>query len=472
MDMKDQLNPRSEPTSGRVVLTVIVLIAAVATCAIYANLSIAVTNKDDYQYFPPFKPGINANDNDHLGAEYFNMARSLVAGQGFANPFLGQQTGPTAWMPPILPYILAGLLWMCEGSRIDVLGEVVFFQVCVLSGTGWLVIALAQKTTRRLGPVFAATAFLSALLYDFHMWFQFTHDCWLVLLALNLLITGLCWSQPLHTWRAATAWGLFGGLCALINPIVGLVWTVMCVFVGIRQRAWSRLAVAAVAAGLMLAPWTIRNYLVFNRFIPIKSNLSYELYQSQCLQDRGRLQRITFVHHPYHARGLEREQYQTLGETGYLDLKRQQFLQAVEADPWDFLERVGDRFLAATIWYEPMAPPDTIERPWLVWFTRLTHPLPFLALLFLMVGGVRTRLSAAQWIVMGVYILYLLPYIVVSYYDRYGAPLIGVKVLLVIWAIDRLLSLLVGDKPTTKPQPRSQAADEVGKQHEATSLSD
>ena len=39
---------------------------------------------------------------------------------------------------------------------------------------------------------------------------------------------------------------------------------------------------------------------------------------------------------------------------------------------------------------------------------------------------------------MGLYLCYLLPYIVISYYDRYALPLIGLKVLLVTWAADRL----------------------------------
>jgi hypothetical protein len=42
---------------------------------------------------------------------------------------------------------------------------------------------------------------------------------------------------------------------------------------------------------------------------------------------------------------------------------------------------------------------------------------------------------------MGIYVFYLLPYVGISYYDRYAMPLLGVKVLLVIWAAERLLSL-------------------------------
>src|SRR5262245_26116570 len=90
-------------------LPAIVLAVTIVACSIYANLSFAVKSPAHYRFFPPFKPHVNANLNDHLGGEYFNMARSLAAGEGFAHPFDGP-TGPTAWQPPVLPTILAGLL--------------------------------------------------------------------------------------------------------------------------------------------------------------------------------------------------------------------------------------------------------------------------------------------------------------------------------------------------------------------------
>jgi hypothetical protein len=71
---------------------------------------------------------------------------------------------------------------------------------------------------------------------------------------------------------------------------------------------------------------------------------------------------------------------------------------------------------------------------------RLTHPLPFLALVFLLAASFHEPLRWPQWVVIGVYIVCLLPYIAASYYERYAAPLVAVKVLLVVWAMDRLLS--------------------------------
>src|SRR5437667_318886 len=269
--------PSSAPAPARKLpfLPATVLIAAIFACSIYANLSFVVTHKADYRYFPPFRPYVNVNANRHLGGEYFNMAQSLRAGEGFAHPF-DRPTGPTAWQPPALPLLLAGLLWVCDGNRDGVVAVVVFLQVYVLIGTGLLVLALVtqarsasegpslagasglcRQTTGRLRTAVVAAGFFAALLCDFRLCFQATHDYWLVLLLVDLLIAGLCWCRPLQRWRSAAGWGLFGGLCALTSPIVAFAWGFLSLLLGHRQRAWSRLALALLVAGLTVTPWAV-----------------------------------------------------------------------------------------------------------------------------------------------------------------------------------------------------------------------
>jgi hypothetical protein len=271
-------------------LVAVVVIAA----SVYANLSFAVTNPADYRYFPPYKASVNANGNKHLGGEYYQLAHALLDGEGFAHPF-AQPTGPTAWQPPILPLILAGLLW-ATGSREGVTAVVVSLQDLILIGTLLLVLALAMRTTKRLGPSVVAAVGVGALVCDFRLYFQFTHDWWIVLLFVDLLIAGLCWLEPLRTWKSAASWGLFGGLCVLINPVVGVTWAIMSAAIALRRRSWLPLGVMALAATLPVAPWIIRNYLMFGRLIPSKSNLAFELYQSQCLQPSGLL--LKFIDTP------------------------------------------------------------------------------------------------------------------------------------------------------------------------------
>jgi hypothetical protein len=414
------------------------LFLVVVACSIYANLSFAITNRANLRYLPPYKAYVNANGNKHLGGEYYQIARALRDGKGFAHPF-AQPTGPTTWQPPILPLILAGLLW-ATGSREGVTAVVVVMQDGILIGTTFLVLALVMQTTRRIAPAAAAAVCCAALVYDFRLYFQFTHDWWIVLFAVDLVIAGFCFLEPLRGWKSAAGWGLCGGLCVMINPIVGLAWGILSSLVTIQQRASSRLCVAMLVAALALSPWTIRNYFVFGRFIPSKGNLAFELYQSQCLQRTGLL--LRFVNHPFSTVTPEGREYKALGESLYLDKKWRQYGESIRADPLGFVDRVATRFVGATVWYVPFYRGEGM-RTWELWICRVTHPLAFLSLLVLLLSGLWQRLHPSQWLVIGLYLLYLMPYIGASYYDRYGIPLLGPKILLVLWAADWLLSVCI-----------------------------
>jgi len=47
-------------------------------------------------------------DHWRLGGESGRIARSIAQGEGFSNPLFGN-TGPTAWLAPVFPYLLAGI---------------------------------------------------------------------------------------------------------------------------------------------------------------------------------------------------------------------------------------------------------------------------------------------------------------------------------------------------------------------------
>jgi hypothetical protein len=195
--------------------------------------------------------------------------------------------------------------------------------------------------------------------------------------------------------------------------------------------------VAVALSVLTISPWVVRNYLIFGRLIPVKSNVAYELYQSQCLTRDGVLRSNVFGSHPYCSDNEERWEYRRVGEMAYLDRKKDLFLQAVARDPLDFPERVVNRFLAATLVYTPFESGEENRRPWTFWTCRILFPLPFVALVALLGTSPWRPLTRAQWVVIGVYLAYLLPYVLVSYYDRYKFPVFAAEVLLVVWAVAR-----------------------------------
>jgi hypothetical protein len=119
-----------------------------------------------------------------------------------------------------------------------------------------------------------------------------------------------------------------------------------------------------------------------------------------------------------------------------MDSKWLQFLAAARDDPGDFFDRVANRYLGATVWYVPFNRGEEAQRPWLLWLRRFAHPLPLLAILLLVLSTAsgRASLTLPQSTAIGVYWLYLLPYVATSYYERYAVPLLGVKSMLIVWA--------------------------------------
>jgi hypothetical protein len=427
-------NQTNSPAPVRIRSALLAICIVIASWTFYANAAILVTDPADYRFFPPFEPDNNGLMTRHLGAEYLNIAKALRGGRGFADPFRAE-TGPTAWMPPALPFIQAGLLWLA-GDDVDILMYcVIVAQSVSLAVSGWLLLAASARAFRTHRPWTTAAIFVIFLAAQFRLAFQITHDSWLQLLALDTLLLGYALLSDAPRWWGLIWWGVAGGVTALAGPVLGLVWATLTVLRWPTLSRWRHWLVAGLFALICVSPWIVRNALVFGRFIPLKSNLFYELYQSQCESADGLVRESTFRNHPYGNR-QERYQYEDDGESVYLDGKRAQFVSAFRAKPGDFAVRVWNRFAAAVVLYVPMDDPAS-PRPFSFWRTlpQLCQPLPLLAAVVLLISP--RRLHRYEAAALYIFVIWLLPYVIVSYYDRYGFPLLPVRVFLCAAAIDR-----------------------------------
>jgi hypothetical protein len=122
-------------------------------------------------------------------------------------------------------------------------------------------------------------------------------------------------------------WGVYGllwGLALMTNPALGALLPFLLGWVVLRGRGesslrWKRAALAAGAAILFCVPWTIRNYVAFHRFIPVRSNLPFELWlgNNDIFDEHARNGRKSI------ARTEEARRYTQLGETAYMAEKWQ-----------------------------------------------------------------------------------------------------------------------------------------------------
>ena len=174
---------------------------------------------------------------------------------------------------------------------------------------------------------------------------------------------------------------------------------------------------------------------MFNRFILIKSNICYEAYVYNYNSADGLFDEEFVKKHPvWHLQDDYQHPYRKLGEMQFLDTYREKFFAAVKQDSYRYLRNIWNRLLAALIVYYPYHPYEGIS----VLFYRLLHPLPFICLLLLLCIN-RHGLSDYAKIAMLMYAIYLVPYILISYYTRYGIPMTLIKLLLCAWGIDHVL---------------------------------
>jgi len=87
-----------------------------------------------------------------------------------------------------------------------------------------------------------------------------------------LLVTGSTWAllAAEDDWRLTGLWSLLCALAALARPNMGLLLPLGIVWsLGDRPRRWRRCVLALAVFGLTLLPWTLRNYTIHHRLVPI-----------------------------------------------------------------------------------------------------------------------------------------------------------------------------------------------------------
>jgi len=209
-----------------------------------------------------------------------NIAYSVAMGKGFSSPF-GRDTGPTAWVAPVYPLLIAGIfrIFGIETTRS-------FFAATsmniLFSAAACLPIFYAGKRIAGLETAAAAAWFWVLLPNAAIFPFEWIWDTSLTaLLAATLLwaTLELAESPRVRDW---CAYGLLWAFALLTNPALGSVLPFLLGWAAWRAlRRGAGLRAPALAAALVVlccAPWTIRNYRDFHRFIPLRSNLGVELY--------------------------------------------------------------------------------------------------------------------------------------------------------------------------------------------------
>jgi 4-amino-4-deoxy-L-arabinose transferase-like glycosyltransferase len=273
-----------------------------------------------------------------------NVAAALAQGKGFCCLFR-EPTGPTAWLAPVYPLLLACVFKLFGTFTLWSFYVAVLLN-CVSSSLACIPVFLAGK---RIGgtPTAALATWLWAIFpAGIILPFEWIWDTSLsVLLAAALLWATLELADPSRR-RDFVLYGLLWGLSLLTNPAIGALLPFLMGWLLYRQRAnhgqQLRLVTLPVAMILLTClPWTTRNYVQFHRFIPLRSNFPYELWSgnNEIFDERSReVNRIT--------RFEQVRLYARLGENAFLDEKWQKARNFIRTHPALYAQLFGRRIVA------------------------------------------------------------------------------------------------------------------------------
>jgi 4-amino-4-deoxy-L-arabinose transferase-like glycosyltransferase len=372
------------------------------------------------------------DDHFEFGWEMGRIARSIAQGQGFSNPY-GSNTGPTAWEPPLYPYLMAGVFKLfgiyTQASAWVLLSINSLFAIL----TCIPIFFIAQRTFSERMASWSAYAWG----LNPYVWYWSVHWIWdttftpLVLACIFFLALELAECRR-EGWPGLREWIVFGalfGIGALANPTM-LTFLPFCGLWIWRQRyrrslpSISGIALSSIVFFAVLSPWIIRNHEVFGRFL-LRDDFGFQFRLGNGPLADGMLMPYLQPHHNV----LEWDRFLRLGELAYAESCKQQAFDWVHANPGRFAVISLKRFF----YYWNGVPRETSS----------TAPVDFRTSAFLatsvlaiwgLVLALRQKRPAA-WLFAGLIVLYPLTYYFVYPHARYRHPIEPELTILIVFLL-------------------------------------
>jgi Dolichyl-phosphate-mannose-protein mannosyltransferase len=283
-----------------------------------------------------------------------HIAYSVASGKGYSSPY-ERDTGPTAWLTPVYPLLVAGIFKVfgiyTRASFIAAISLNILFSTAACVPIFYL-----GRRVAGIG-VGALAAWMWALFPNAVMIpFEWVWDTSLAALLAAVLLWTTMELAERQGWRDWIAYGLLWGLALMTNPALGaalpfllgwLIWAaaknspINNPSIRVRQTALR----AAAALGLTLlccVPWTVRNFVVFHRFIPLRSDLGFELYvgNNENYDEHRRALPATITD--------EREilRYLRMGEMPFVDEEMRKATEFIRTHPRVEAELIAKRVVA------------------------------------------------------------------------------------------------------------------------------
>ena len=369
--------------------------------------------------------------------EMGQIAASLASGNGFSWPeWSSYPKGPTAWMPPIYPFLIAAT-FRTFGVYSN---QAAIFLLVFQTSSSVLTCFLLYMVGKRIFN--AQAGLLAALLFAVYpasinfavrqIWSVSLFSCCFLVLILSLLKLGKEMNVIQGTWV-----GVLAGVATLVDPIIVASFPFVALWLYVNSNR-DRVATCKVLAVTMLlffvcvSPWLVRNYVIFGQFVFIKSNFGNELFLGNNPYATGSYwapRAFESLTDP------ERESLKSADEPSRNRFLLQKAIAFISTHPLEFLKLTMSRFVH--YWSFMMRPVEGLGQSasLLTYFTIMT-----LGIMGLLVSNARAAEVQLLWLFV---IALALPYhfTVVGLF-RYRFPVETVLVLSAAYAIHRMFTAL------------------------------
>jgi 4-amino-4-deoxy-L-arabinose transferase-like glycosyltransferase len=264
-----------------------------------------------------------------------HIAAAIASGQGFSNPF-GPPTGPTAWLGPLFPFVLSRFFVAFGAYTSTAIFWALVFN-CVVSALTCIPIYFIARYS--FGEKVARWSAWFWALFPYTMYWGMRHP-WDT--PLSAFLFALVFMMTVHLAESSTllkwaGYGLLWGIAGLCNTAELVFLPFAGCWICYRQFRQGKPFVRNAAMGAILffcviAPWILRDYRVFHRFIPIRGNFGVEFHLGNTPDAMGAWQ--SFKHPSQNI--LELRLYKEMGEPAYVHSKLEQTLQFVRDNPARF----------------------------------------------------------------------------------------------------------------------------------------
>jgi hypothetical protein len=270
--------------------------------------------------------------------EFARIAWALVSGYGYCSPWANTPLAPTAVEPPFYAYLLGGIFKLAGAYSYTSLWIALVLNAVLSAITAVLILHLGKRDFGVSVGVLAAWVW-SCWLYEAAVAIRLRESSLAALLLTTalLMLPGVAGSPRIPRWLL---FGLLTGAAALTNPTLLAVFLFFWLWLWVKCRrlgqACGKRVLASVGVFILaLVPWTIRNYNVFHRLMPLRDNFGLELW----LGNHEGVTRRFDTDFPI----LNPTEYNRLGELGFMEEKREIAFVFIQQHPGEFLKLSAER---------------------------------------------------------------------------------------------------------------------------------